>query len=101
MYCFFRVTSITLLHFYLIQYSDLAEAERSNALEKFRQATLRWNKRPAAQLQDDAEAADSKYRSNMIVVTDACLPFLALGEAPISARMLINYELPAKKVHNF
>ncbi|CAM8901024.1 unnamed protein product [Rhodiola kirilowii] len=78
-------------------YSDLVETDRSRVLEKFRQAALRWNLKPAAQLEDEAEAAESKFKSNMIVVTDACLPLLASGEAPISARMLINYALPTKK----
>ncbi|CAM8903851.1 unnamed protein product [Rhodiola kirilowii] len=81
-------------------YSDLVETDRSRVLEKFRQAALRWNLKPAAQLEDEAEAAESKFKSNMIVVTDACLPLLASGEAPISARMLINYALPTKKFHD-
>lgn len=33
----------------------------------------------------------------MIVVTDVCLPVPAAGESPIPSRVLINYELPAKK----
>ena len=37
----------------------------------------------------------------MIVVTDACLSVLASGESPISARVLINYALPMKKVHSY
>lgn len=38
----------------------------------------------------------------MIVVTDACLPIVASGEQPILARILINFELPTKKVcYNF
>uniref|UniRef100_A0A7N0VKW5 Eukaryotic initiation factor 4a n=1 Tax=Kalanchoe fedtschenkoi TaxID=63787 RepID=A0A7N0VKW5_KALFE len=78
-------------------YSDLAEVERSRVLEKFRLAAVRWNQKPAALFEDETEVAKSEFKSNMIVVTDACLPFLASGEAPILARLLINYELPSKK----
>ncbi|EEF38765.1 ATP-dependent RNA helicase eIF4A isoform X2 [Ricinus communis] len=77
-------------------YSDLAEAERTSVLEKFRQVTMRWNQNITAQSgnKDEIEKED---KSHMIVVTDTCLPLLASGESPISARVLINYELPTKK----
>ncbi|KAK9284666.1 hypothetical protein L1049_023842 [Liquidambar formosana] len=78
-------------------YSDLAEAERALILEKFRQATVRWNHKATAQPGDDSEIGKEEHKSHMIVVTDACLPLLASGESPISARVLINYELPTKK----
>jgi hypothetical protein len=35
---------------------------------------------------------------SIIVATDACLPLAAMAEAPLMARVLINYELPTKKV---
>jgi hypothetical protein len=35
------------------------------------------------------------------MTTDACLPSAALGEAPLGARVLIHYDLPAKKVNYF
>lgn len=82
----------------ICQYSDLAEAERALILEKFRQATMRWNQNVTAQSGDDSEIAQEEQKSHMIVVTDACLPLLASGESQVSARVLINYELPMKKV---
>lgn len=79
------------------QYSDLAEAERALILDKFRQATIRWNQIATCLSGDDYEI-EKKKKSHLIVVTDACLPLLASGESPIAARVLINYELPTKKV---
>ncbi|KAG8642623.1 hypothetical protein MANES_12G101406v8 [Manihot esculenta] len=79
-------------------YSDLAESERILVLENFKQATLRWNHNITAQSGEGTEIGKAEDKSHMIVVTDACLPLLASGESPISARILINYELPMKKV---
>ncbi|KAG8642625.1 ATP-dependent RNA helicase fal1 isoform X2 [Manihot esculenta] len=78
-------------------YSDLAESERILVLENFKQATLRWNHNITAQSGEGTEIGKAEDKSHMIVVTDACLPLLASGESPISARILINYELPMKK----
>ncbi|KDP31923.1 hypothetical protein JCGZ_12384 [Jatropha curcas] len=78
-------------------YSDLAESERTLVLDKFRQAMLRWNQNLAPQSADGSEIGKDEEKSHMIVVTDTCLPLLACGESPISARILINYELPMKK----
>ncbi|KAE9466863.1 hypothetical protein C3L33_01237, partial [Rhododendron williamsianum] len=75
---------------------DLAEAERASILEKFRQATTRWNQIASCLSGDDNEI-EKEEKSHLVVVTDACLPLLASGESPIAARVLINYELPAKK----
>jgi hypothetical protein len=79
------------------QYSDLAEDERAFVLEKFCQVTTRWSQisHAGAGNEDDVEKDD---RSHMIIVTDACLPLLTSGESPLNAHLLINYELPAKKV---
>lgn len=77
-------------------YSDLAEAERALILDKFRQATIRWNQ-SATCLSGDDDEIEKEKKSHLIVVTDACLPLLASGESPIAARVLINYELPTKK----
>lgn len=77
-------------------YSDLAEAERALILENFRQATMRYQN-VIAQSGEDKEIKKGEDKSHMVVVTDACLPFLASGESSISARVLINYELPTKK----
>ncbi|BAF26411.1 uncharacterized LOC4348516 [Oryza sativa Japonica Group] len=80
-------------------YSDQAESERASVLDKFRQATIQWNhtKAAAADIADSpkTESADSKL--TIVVATDACLPQATLGEAPLMARVLINYELPTKK----
>ncbi|KAL6227348.1 hypothetical protein ACLB2K_001307 [Fragaria x ananassa] len=78
-------------------YSDLAEADRATILESFKQATIRWNSEVGAQSADDSALVKEEQKSHMIVATDACLPLLASGESPISACVLINYELPAKK----
>ncbi|RZC48429.1 hypothetical protein C5167_016858 [Papaver somniferum] len=78
-------------------YSDLAEDERALILEKFRQGTSDWNRNITAHPGDDSENGNQDLKSSMIVVTDACLPLVASGESPISARLLINYELPTKK----
>ncbi|KAK8967492.1 hypothetical protein KSP40_PGU013790 [Platanthera guangdongensis] len=78
-------------------YSDQAEAERSSVLEKFHQSTIDWNQNADVHPDDCNEPEAKNQKSCMIVVTDACLPFVALGEAPLAARVLINYELPTKK----
>lgn len=57
---------------------------------------MEWNQKAAEQPGDESKIGDAK--SHMIVVTDACLPLLASGESAIPARVLINYELPTKKV---
>lgn len=78
------------------QYSDLAEADRALILENFRDAFFTWNQ-DTVQSGDSSEIGEEEQKSHMVVVTDACLPVLASGESPLPARVLINYELPAKK----
>lgn len=80
-----------------MQYSEQAEAERASVLEQFRQSTIGWNQNAISHPDEGVEPENQK--SCMIIVTDACLPFVALGEAPLAARVLINYELPSKKVN--
>ncbi|KAF7828733.1 ATP-dependent RNA helicase eIF4A isoform X1 [Senna tora] len=80
-----------------VLYSDLAEAERALILEKFQQVTTKWNQIIHVGIKNEDEVEEDQQRSHVIVVTDACLPLLACGESPISAHLLINYELPAKK----
>ncbi|POO02789.1 P-loop containing nucleoside triphosphate hydrolase [Trema orientale] len=77
-------------------YSDLAEVERGSILEKFRQATTKWNQK-VVDSGEDSDTGKDEQKSYMIVVTDACLPLLSSGESPIAAHVLINYELPTKK----
>ena len=88
---------IFFLHFFF-QYSDISETERAVILEKFRQATMEWNQNINTHPGDNDEIEDSVQKSNMIVVTDACVSFVASGEQPILARVLINFELSTKKV---
>ncbi|GAV82425.1 hypothetical protein CFOL_v3_25877 [Cephalotus follicularis] len=76
-------------------YSDLAVAERTLILENFRHLTMIWNQKQTALSGDDSEIAEKEQKSHIVVVTDACLPLP--GESPISAPVLINYELPMKK----
>ncbi|XP_048131441.1 uncharacterized protein LOC115740229 isoform X2 [Rhodamnia argentea] len=79
-------------------YSDLAETERALVLDGFRQSTLHWNQSVVVQSGNDIKAVeDVEQKSHIVVVTDACLPLLTSGESPLSARVLINYELPTKK----
>ncbi|XP_022133284.1 ATP-dependent RNA helicase eIF4A isoform X2 [Momordica charantia] len=78
-------------------YSDLAEADRTQILETFRQTSSRWSQSFSSQSEDKCEVEKDGEKSHMIVVTDACLPLLASGESPLSAHVLINYGLPTKK----
>ncbi|XP_011099147.1 ATP-dependent RNA helicase FAL1 isoform X2 [Sesamum indicum] len=77
-------------------YSDLSEADRARVLEDFRQATVRWNKLGREKADEEAEK-EEQQKSHVLVVTDACLPVIGSSELPVSARILINYELPTKK----
>ncbi|XP_051140903.1 ATP-dependent RNA helicase eIF4A isoform X1 [Andrographis paniculata] len=77
-------------------YSDLPEADRARILDDFRQAIVRWNRLGREKLDSESEKEEDR-KSHLIVVTDACLPLLGSSEAPVSARILINYELPTKK----
>lgn len=60
---------------------------------------MKWSQHVAVETGDGHEIDKEEQKSCMIVVTDACLPLLASGESPMSARVLINYELPTKKVN--
>lgn len=70
-------------------------------IEKFRQATINWNQQLNSAVEeglDESETRKEENKSHLVVVTDVCLPLLSSGESPLSARVLINYELPTKKV---
>lgn len=82
----------------IYQHSDLAETERTLILEEFRHTAMKWSQKVTEQSGDEIETGKDEHKSHMIVVTDACLPLLSSGESAISARVLINYELPTKKV---
>jgi translation initiation factor 4A len=89
---------ILLMVFY-VQYSDQAEAERASILENFRQETTQWNKTAkATNIAESSKLESTGSKISIIVATDACLPQAAMAEAPLMARVLINYELPTKKV---
>ncbi|KAL2551992.1 eukaryotic initiation factor 4A-III [Forsythia ovata] len=77
-------------------YSDLSEAERARILDKFRQATGRWNRMGRDEVNVETEK-EEEQKSHLVVVTDVCLPLVGSAESPISARVLVNYELPTKK----
>uniref|UniRef100_A0A1D1Y5U1 ATP-dependent RNA helicase eIF4A n=1 Tax=Anthurium amnicola TaxID=1678845 RepID=A0A1D1Y5U1_9ARAE len=76
-------------------YSDLAEVERALVLERFRQATTEWSRFSAHPGETDGNSGQAQ--SHVFVVTDVCLPMVASGETPIQARVLINFDIPAKK----
>lgn len=79
-------------------YSDQAEEERASILEKFRETTAQWNQ--TTKVTDTAESSMPESvgsKLSIIVATDACLPLAAMAEPSLMARVLINYELPAKK----
>ncbi|CAN8276470.1 unnamed protein product [Cochlearia groenlandica] len=82
-------------------YSDLAERERAMVLDKFRQATIKWNQQANTVVLEEGleenETGEEEKNSNLVVVTDVCLPLISSGESSLSARVLINYELPTKK----
>lgn len=60
---------------------------------------MRWNRLGRDEGADGDVAKEEERKSQLVVVTDACLPLLGHTEMPISARLLINYELPTKKVY--
>lgn len=99
----FALPSLTSLTFHshlcvsIYQHSDLAETERTLILEEFRHTAMKWSQKVTEQSGDESETGKDEHKSHMIVVTDACLPLLSSGESAISARVLINYELPTKK----
>lgn len=59
-------------------------------------AATRWNK--LGKGEEAEREANEEGKSHVIVVTDACLPPLGSVDLPLCACMLINYELPTKKV---
>ncbi|KAG8384390.1 hypothetical protein BUALT_Bualt04G0113100 [Buddleja alternifolia] len=77
-------------------YSDLSEADRAQILDNFRQATVRWTRLGREEVDGETEKEEDR-KSHVIIVTDACLPLLGSMESPVCARILINYELTAKK----
>eukprot|EP00850_Spirogloea_muscicola_P017324 SM000148S01001 [mRNA] locus=s148:57252:59558:+ [translate_table: standard] len=75
-------------------HSDQTEAERSAAIEGFRQLA---DERGGCRASSLAGGISSGRQALVILMTDACLPSPALGEPALSARVLINFELPVKK----
>ncbi|KAL9261178.1 Eukaryotic initiation factor 4A-III-like protein [Drosera capensis] len=79
-------------------HSDLSETDRAEVLRNFYGATLQWHQNIFTQAGDaEDEMGGAGKKSHMIIVTDACLPIFSSGEPQLSALVLINYELPAKK----
>lgn len=83
--------SVSCLH------SDLSEAERFSVLEQFQKAVADWNECLEEIVERNVNMDTQEAHSHLLVVTDACLPSQALAEAPLFARILINYDLPTKK----
>ncbi|XP_057856309.2 uncharacterized protein LOC131065711 isoform X3 [Cryptomeria japonica] len=77
-------------------HSDLAEVDRASHIETFRRITLEWLLKNGVEAKEYEENIKGQ-NSYMLVMTDSCLPMQALGEAPFSAKILINYDLPTKK----
>lgn len=61
---------------------------------------MRWNRLGREEEADGDVGMENERKSHVIVVTDACVPFLGSVESPLCCRMLINYELPTKKVYS-
>lgn len=84
--------------FVSILHSDLEESERATSLETFRVAMAEWNyfnlerstvEKPEAELRPG--------KSQVLVMTDTCLPSHALGETSLPGRIMINFDIPSKK----
>ena len=80
------------------QYSDQDEAERASVLEKYRRAAIQRNQIEDTSIDESPKPESVVLKQNITVVTDACLPSAAMGEAPLMSRVVINYELATKKV---
>jgi translation initiation factor 4A len=99
-YMFFPLGYVYVQRLLCLQYSDLADRERAMVIEKFRQATINWNQQLNSVVEEGLEESENgkeEKTSHLVVVTDVCLPLLSSGESSLSARVLINYELPTKK----
>lgn len=97
---FFPLGYVYVQRLLCLQYSDLADRERAMVIEKFRQATINWNQQLNSVVEEGLEESENgkeEKTSHLVVVTDVCLPLLSSGESSLSARVLINYELPTKK----
>lgn len=86
-----QLMSVSCLH------SDLSEVESSSVVDEFRKAVTDWNTCLEHSLDTNAKGEMQEPHLHLLVVTDACLPLQALGENHFLARVLINYDLPAKK----
>ncbi|CAM6102855.1 unnamed protein product [Calypogeia fissa] len=84
--------------FVSILHSDLEESERTTSLETFRLSMSEWNyfnvERSSV---EQPEAGLRPGKSQVLVMTDVCLPSHALGETPLPARIMINFDIPSKK----
>eukprot|EP00249_Psilotum_nudum_P015479 c25348_g1_i3 orf=187-858(+) len=78
-------------------HSDLSEVETTSRLENFRKAATNWNQCLDNKLEMDSVGIIEVPHTHVLVVTDACLPSQSFGEAPLSARVVINFDLPFKK----
>ena len=85
-----------------LQHSDQGDTERAEALNNFHTVATAWSQRSSKSSAPKSETTVDENtplkKSGLLVMTDACLPTTALGEASLGARVLIHYDLPAKKV---
>lgn len=89
--------------------SDQSEVERAAILNSFHRTVVAWNRlageRERGGLSEsqgtEGERETQKRErgggAHLLVATDACLPSQQMGEAPLGARSLINYDIPTKK----
>lgn len=101
------VATLTLLQGCIVAclHSDQGDSERAAALALFREAVVAWGSfvedRSRGYNVPNAPAGGADRpdgaQAHVLVVTDACLPLQQLGEHPLNARLLINYDIPAKK----
>lgn len=84
------------------QHSDQGDSERAENLSRFHTIVGDWNHSPSknsvVKLEDVGDEKVKPKKSGLLVTTDACLPSAALGEPSLGARVLIQFDLPTKKV---
>lgn len=64
-------------------------------MEKFCQLTAECNQ-TFDHLSEGIEEGHEENKCHVLVLTDVCLPLVNFGELPLTARVLINWELHAK-----
>lgn len=80
-----------------MQHSDQAEDERASVLQSFQAAVQRWQH--GVRQKASSEPSDGP-KLHILVTTDSCAPPVhhMAGEHSLHARLLINFDVPQKKV---